>query len=140
MRSTSWPGLYRPSTSWSPTTNLKFTVCGRAPRLRRRLLARLIDRDVLAMCHRGAAVGDDQRVQLDEAVALLFIIAGDFCARRQFVTAASGVEQLHPAADVNPGPEDGVVDQHLVHDPLQQAGMAETFACVDRIALADVIE
>src|SRR6267378_2424072 len=133
MRSTSWPGLSRPSTSWSPTTNFKFAVCGRAQRLRRRLLARLIDRDVLAMCHRGAAVGDDQRVQLDEAVALLFIIAGDFCARGQFVAASRRRQKLHPAADMNPWAQDGVIDQHPVHDPLHEAGMAESFTCVDRV-------
>ena len=41
-----------------------------APKLRRRLFARLIDRDVLAMRQRGAAVGDHQRIEFDEAMAL----------------------------------------------------------------------
>jgi len=57
--------------------------------LRRRLLARLVDRDVLTMRHRGAAVGDHKGVELDEAVALLFIIAGHLGARGQFVAAGS---------------------------------------------------
>jgi len=46
-------------------------------RLRRHLLARLIDRDVLTMRHRRVAVGDDEGVEFDEAVAFLFVIGGD---------------------------------------------------------------
>jgi hypothetical protein len=49
--------------------------------LRRRLFARLVDRDVLAVRDRGAAVGDDKRIEFDEAVPLLFVVAGDFCPR-----------------------------------------------------------
>src|ERR1700686_510004 len=129
MLSTSWPGLSRPSTSWCAKKDVdarhkaghdELEVRGvRQQALSRRLLARLVDRDVLAMRQRGAAVGDDQRVELDEAVALLFVVAGDFCARRQFVAAAGGAGKLHPAADMNPWAQDGVIDQHLVHDPLQ---------------------
>jgi hypothetical protein len=44
--------------------------------LRRRLLFWLIDRDVLAMRQWRVAVGDDKRVEFDEAVALLVVIAG----------------------------------------------------------------
>ena len=41
---------------------------------------------------------------------------------------------------MNPGPEDRIVDQHAVHHPLDQAGMAEAFAGEDRIGLPDVGE
>src|ERR1700730_15964522 len=106
--------------------------------LRRLLLARLVDRDVLAMRQWRAAVGDDERVELDETMAFLLVIAGDACARRQLVAATRSVEKLHPAADMNPRAQDGVVDQHPVHDPLQQAGMAEPFTRTNRIALAHI--
>src|SRR5665213_2769800 len=108
-------------------------------KLRRRALSRLIDR-VVAMRQWRLAVGDGQRVELDEAVALLFVIAGDLCTRRQFIAGLSGREQLHPAADVDPGPEDGIVDKHLVHGSLQQAGMTEAFPRIDRIGLANIPE
>src|SRR3954452_22240972 len=85
-------------------------------KLRRRLFARLVDRDVLAVCDRGAAIGDDQRVEFDEAVAFLLVIACHLCPRGQFVAAARRRQQPHLAADMNPRPQDGVVDQHLVHD------------------------
>src|SRR5207237_9146913 len=109
-------------------------------RLRRRLLARLVDRDVVTMRQRRLAVGDYQRVELDEAVALLVVIADDFRAGRDHIAGLRGGKQLHAAADVNPGAEDGVVDQRLVHHPLQQAGMAETFFGVDRIGFPDIGE
>src|SRR3954454_22089144 len=86
---------------------------------RRRLFARLVDRDVLAVRDRGTAVGDDKRIEFDEAMALLLVVAGHLCTRDQLVAAARRRQQLHLAADVNPRPEDGVVDQHLVHDPLE---------------------
>src|SRR6202023_1417769 len=103
--------------------------------LRRRLLARLIDRNMPATGERRHAIADDQRVELDKAMALLLVDVGDFRARGQFIAAARGAEQLHLAADVNPRTEDGVVDQYLVHHPLQQAGMTEPFANIDPIAL-----
>ena len=37
------------------------------------------------MRERRGAVGNEQRVELDEAVALLLVIADDLCARRQLV-------------------------------------------------------
>src|SRR5882757_702982 len=117
---------------------------GAAPRalslilLRRRLLARLVDRDVLAMGQWRAAVGEHERVEFDEAMTFLLVVAGDACTCRQLIAACRGAEKLHPAADMNPGAEDGVVDQHLVHHPLQQAGMAEPFTPIERIALAHV--
>ena len=49
-------------------------MTGRGAVLRRRLLTRLVDRDVVAMRQRRLAVGDDQRVELDEAVALLVVM------------------------------------------------------------------
>src|SRR6476646_2908943 len=109
-----------------------------SPNLRRGLFARLVDRDVLAMCKRRTAVGDDQRVELDEAVALLFVIAGHLRARGNLIAAAGRSQESHPAADVNPGAQDGVVDQHLVHHPLQQAGMAEPFGYIDRMTLPHI--
>ena len=39
---------------------------------------------------------------------------------------------------MNPRAHDGVVDQHLVHDPRQQAGMAEPFLRVDRFGFANI--
>src|SRR5579872_4178790 len=106
--------------------------------LSRRLLAGLIDCHMMAMGERGCAIADDQRIELDEAMALFLVIGDDFGARGQFIADPSGAQQLHPASDVNPGAENDVVNQHLVHDPLQQAGMAEPFARIDRIALANI--
>src|ERR1035437_10220953 len=37
---------------------------------------------------------------------------------------------------MNPRAKNGVIDQNLVHDPLQQAGMTKSFAGVDWIGLA----
>src|SRR5437764_917914 len=96
-------------------------IAGSSPAMtksRRGLFARLVDRDVLAVCDRSAAVSDDQRIEFDEAMAFLLVIAGHFCARGQFIAATRRCEKLHPAADMNPRAEDGVVDQHLVHDAL----------------------
>src|SRR4051812_42495834 len=58
--------------------------------LRRRLLARLVDRDVLAVRQRRRAVGNHQRVELDEAVAFLLVISRDFRSRGDLVTGACG--------------------------------------------------
>src|SRR6185369_15435130 len=102
-------------------------------RLRRCLLARLVDRDVVAMRQRRLAVRDYQRVKLDETMALLVVIADHLRAGGNHVAGLRGGKQLHAAADVDPRAEDGVVDQHLVHHPLEQAGMAEAFLGVDRI-------
>src|SRR3954452_20662543 len=103
-----------------------------SPTLRRRLFARLIDRNVLAMRQGRAAIGNNQRVEFDEAVALLFVVAGDLGASGQFIAAPSGAEKLHAAAYMNPRPENGVIDQHPVQDPLDQAGMPEPFGQIDR--------
>ena len=102
------------------------------------MFARLVDRDVLAMRQRRVAVADHQRVEFDEAVALLVVIAGDFRARGQFIADAGRGQKLHPGADMNPWAHDGVVDQHLVHDPRQQAGMTEPFPRVDRFGFANI--
>src|SRR5437879_11899608 len=99
--------------------------------LRRSLFARLVDRDVPAMRQLRPAVRDNQRIELDEAVTLLFIVAGHPRASREFVAGLCGGKELHAAADVNPGSENGVVDQNLVHHPLQQGGMAETFTGIN---------
>src|SRR5437879_423690 len=96
--------------------------------LRRSLFARLVDRDVPAMRQRRPAVCDNKRIELDEAVTLLFVVAGHPRASREFVAGLRCCNELHPAADMNPGAENGVVDQNLVHDPLQQGGMAKAFA------------
>jgi hypothetical protein len=88
----------------------------------------------------GAAVCDDQRIQLDKAVAFLLVIAGDLCARDQFVATPRRRQQLHPAADMNPWTEDGVIDQHPVHHPLHQPGMAKSLAWVDRVTFAHVAQ
>src|SRR6476469_161887 len=92
-RKTWMPGTRPAMTKSAASGNAKMAAVYIASR--RRLLARLVDGGVLAMRHRRSAVGDDQRVELDEAVALLVVIAGDFCARGQFIAAASGVEKLH---------------------------------------------
>src|SRR5215813_80314 len=122
------------------------TLASQAPqgegptRLSRRLFAWLVDRDVPAMRERRLAVGDDQRVQFDEAMAFLLVIADYLRTRREHVAGLRGRQQLHPAADMNPGAEDRVVDQRLVHHPLQHAGMAEILPRIERIALADIGE
>ena len=46
--------------------------------LRRRRFARLVDRDVVAMRQRRLAIGDDQRIELDETVPLPVVVAGHF--------------------------------------------------------------
>ena len=61
-------------------------------------------------------------------------------SRRQFIADAGRRQELHPGADMNPRAHDGVVDQHLVHHPLQQPGMAEIISRVDRIGFADIGE
>src|SRR5207237_1964234 len=82
----------------------------------------------------------NKRIELDEAVTLLFVVAGHPRASREFIAGLCGRKELHAAADVNPGAENGVVDQNLVHHPLQQGGMAETFADINLVALPDVIK
>ena len=61
-----------------------------------RLFARLVDRDMPAMRQRRAAVGDNQRVEFDEAVALLVIIADDLGTRGQFIADTGGSAQPGP--------------------------------------------
>jgi hypothetical protein len=95
---------------------------------RLRLFPRLVDRDVPTVSKRRRAIADDERIQLHKAMALLLVIVGYSRAGDQFISAPRCAQQLHPAADVNPRTEDGVVDQHLVHDPLQLAGMTKAFA------------
>src|SRR5207253_4650795 len=64
----------------------------RAPvRLRCGLLARLVDRDVVAMRQRRLAVGHHQRVELDETMALLVVIADRSEERRVGKECRSGV-------------------------------------------------
>ena len=45
---------------------------------------------MLAVRHRRGAVGNDQRVEFDEAVALLLVVAGDPRPRHQFVIDRDG--------------------------------------------------
>ena len=68
-----------------PSRGMTIRGCGHVVSclLRRRLLARLVDRDVPAMGERRPAIGDDERVEFDEAMALLLVIAGHARARRQ---------------------------------------------------------
>ncbi|MEH2689969.1 hypothetical protein DXU04_34435 [Bradyrhizobium diazoefficiens] len=108
--------------------------------LRRSLLARLVDRGVLAMRQRCRAVGDDQRVELDEAVALLLVVRGDLGPRNDLVAGARGRQQLHAAADVDPRAQNGIVDEDAIHHALDQAGMAEPLAREDRIGFPDIGE
>src|SRR6185437_3400235 len=58
--------------------------------LRSRLLARLIDCGVLAMGERRLAIGNHQRIELDEAMALLLVIAGDVRPCGEFVAGLAG--------------------------------------------------
>src|SRR5215472_12759298 len=95
---------------------------GKKRSLSRSLLSRLVDRDMPAMREWRRSVGNHQRIELDKAVAFLFVVANDPGTRRELVADLCRGQKLHPAADMNPGTKDGVVDQSLVHHPLQQAG------------------
>ncbi len=57
-----------------------------APRLLQR--AKLVDREVATICYGSLIVGNDERVHFDEAMSILFVVAGDTGARRQFIAAS----------------------------------------------------
>ena len=76
---------------WATAYRMPRSSRGMTPvSLRRRLLAGLVDRDVLAMGERLLSVRHDEGVELDEAVALLLVIRGDFRARDDLVAGTCG--------------------------------------------------
>src|SRR5262249_33637395 len=81
-----------------------------------------------------------KRIELDKAVALLLVIADDFCARGDLIARSARRQELDAAADMNPWAQNGIVDQHVVHHLLQETGMAEPLAQIDRIGLPDIGE
>src|SRR4051794_458655 len=68
-------------------------------------LAQPIDRGMADMGDRGRAVRQHHRIDVDEAVALLLVIAGDPRPHRQSVTDMRYCEMLDPAAGMHPGAE-----------------------------------
>src|SRR5580658_1752041 len=65
-------------------------------------LARAIDRQMLGAGDRRALIGDDQRVDIDEQMALMLVIAGDAGAHAERVADPRCSEMLDLAADMHP--------------------------------------
>ena len=100
--------------------------------------ARAIDGGVGDAGDGGGAVGDDEAVEVDEAVALLLVVAHYLGAHRQLVADLGGGEVVDLAADVDPRSQHDVVGERPVEKARQLARMRQVLAPIERVALAHV--
>src|SRR6516165_1059012 len=86
-------------------------------------------------------VRDDDRVELDDGVTFGgYDIGSNLRAQRQLLTSVRRSMMTDPAADVDPGAENDVLQQRLIGKPQDLAGMHQPLGPIDRIDLADFIE
>src|SRR5205814_4245357 len=82
--------------------------------LRRRDLARPIDRGMPDMGDRDCLVGKHHGVEFDEQMPLVLVVAGDAGAHRQPVADHYRGQMPYPAAGVDPGTQDDIAAQHEI--------------------------
>lgn len=81
---------------------------------------------------RRAAIGDDQGVDVDEQMALVFVIAGNAGAYIERVAGPRRREMLDLATDMHPRPENHVAVQREIADMRHQDGVKQSFFFVER--------
>src|SRR5262245_7944988 len=132
-----------PTPCWSLTLPLTLTLSAGGERGRARLhrrTARPIDRRVGDAGDGGGGVGEDEAVELDEAVALPLVVGGDLGAYGERVADAGGGEVVGLAGDVNPGTQHDIVSQRPVEEARQLARVRQALAPVEGVALAHVLD
>ena len=90
-------------------------------------------------CNR-ARVSENHRIEIDEPMALAFIVRGNDGAHRELRADVCRPEILHPAAGMNPGSQHEVLRQRPIAQSQQNARMTKFFGRIERMRLADIGE
>src|SRR5215469_4874787 len=93
-------------------------------------LSRPVNRNVGDMSNRpqGAPFASkDERVQINEQMALMFVIGGDASAPGQRLADPGGGEVLDAATNMDPRPEHDITAQEEIAGPQHGTGMDQPF-------------
>ena len=105
--------------------------------MRGRELTREVDGGMQHMSEHALIIGDDKRVDIDQAMALALVVGGNARAHGKDIANNRGREVLHAAAGVHPRPKDDVVAQGEVACAQHEARVDKVFTPIKHVGFAD---